>query len=80
MTDYQTERNQSRLQELQAMGYQFEIGNNGYSVKFKGKFIHGASVLLPRSKPLHWKHAKANRRNHLDQSVRIAEKHLSQNS
>jgi hypothetical protein len=33
---------------------------NGYEVFYKGKSLGGAGVLLPRQKPLHWRHARAN--------------------
>jgi hypothetical protein len=41
-------------------------------VRFKGDFVGGASVLLPRSNPLHWKHRRANLRDNLGSAVSLA--------
>jgi hypothetical protein len=33
---------------------------NSYMIYYRGKPIGGAGVLLPRAKPLHWEHTRAN--------------------
>ncbi len=33
---------------------------NGYMLTYRGKPLGGAGVMLPREKPLHWRHARAN--------------------
>jgi hypothetical protein len=34
--------------------------SDSYTVSYKGEFLYGAGVKLPRSKPLHWRHRRAN--------------------
>jgi len=40
--------------------FSYTADANGYMIKFLGEDIGGASVKLPRDKPLHWRHARAN--------------------
>jgi hypothetical protein len=47
-----------RADALKEKGYKLESNQDGYKVYFEDKFIHGASVKLPREKRLHWKHAR----------------------
>ena len=47
---------------------------NGYMLFYKGQPLGGVGVKLPRSKPLHWKHARANAKENNEQAKReIAE-------
>jgi hypothetical protein len=39
----------------------FTYSANGYMLYYNGNPIGGAGVKLPREKPLHWKHVRANR-------------------
>jgi hypothetical protein len=41
--------------------FTYSYNTDGYMIQYKGHDIGGASVMLPRSKPLHWQHAKKNR-------------------
>lgn len=72
VADFQHDINQRRKAELEAHGFEFAINADGYEVRFKGDFVGGASVLLPRSKPLHWKHRCANLRDNLGSAVSLA--------
>lgn len=56
-------------------GYDFTYDANGYSVSYKGTFLGGAGVKLPRAKKLHWRHAKANIAENRIQCINIAHKH-----
>jgi len=69
MTDYQHQANVRRLEELRKKGYQFAISADGYSVFFNEVFLGGASVKLPRSKPLHWRHRVANIKSNVEQAL-----------
>lgn len=64
-------------QELEKLGYSFKISANGYDVKYDGRCIAAASVLLPREKPLHWRHAKQNMIDFLEQAICSARNHHS---
>jgi len=64
------EENRKQLGEYKKAGFEFEITADGYSVKFQGKWIGGAGVLLPRQRRLHWKHAAQNRTDFLDAALR----------
>lgn len=66
---WQHQDNIQRMQLLKEQGYTFDITADGYSVSYKGKFLGGASVMLPRSKPLHWRHRAANRESNLEQAL-----------
>ncbi len=56
-------------------GYEFTYNADGYSVKYKGTFLGGAGVKLPRAKKLHWRHANANIVENRIQCINIAHKH-----
>jgi hypothetical protein len=71
----EVERNRAILKQLESKGYEFSITANGYFVSYKGKGVGGASVKLPRSKPLHYKHREANLKENLQQAVIFALKH-----
>ena len=43
--------------------FTYTYNADAYTVLYKGAFVCGATVLLPRTKPLHWRHARANREN-----------------
>jgi hypothetical protein len=57
---YQHQENVKRLEHLKTAGYKFDITADGYMVWLGDKYLGGASVRLPRSKPLHWRHRSAN--------------------
>jgi hypothetical protein len=40
--------------------FTYEANADGYRLLYKGRYIGGAGVRLPREKPLHWRHARAN--------------------
>lgn len=40
--------------------FTYQYSPNGYTIFYKGVSIGGAGVMLPRAKPLHWKHSRAN--------------------
>lgn len=71
--DWQHNENVKEAKRLRGLGFELEVTANGYFVKFKGKGLGGASVLLPRSKPLHWRHRAANLRDNLAAAVRHAQ-------
>jgi hypothetical protein len=63
----------SRLRELKAAGYKIDYDAHGYMVWHGSRFVRGATVALPRSKPLHWRHRRANLRDNAGYSVNAAE-------
>jgi hypothetical protein len=64
---WQHQENVKRLHDLKAQGYDINITSDGYSVSDPtGKYLGGASVLLPRRKPLHWRHRSANMKDFLN--------------
>lgn len=65
--------NLKRIGELEKKGYTFEISCNGYMVRYHGIFLGGASVKLPRAKPLHWRHRKANIEQNVSTALLIAD-------
>jgi hypothetical protein len=60
---------------LKEIGYKWEVTADNYRVWYKEDFIGGAGVQLPRSKPLHWKHAKQNRIENLESAIGTAKSH-----
>ena len=62
-------------EELKKLGYTWEVTADGYKVWYKGEFVSGASVMLPRPKPLHWKHVQANRKDNNESAVSVARTH-----
>lgn len=75
---WQHQLNVKRLEELRKKGYEFIIGADGYSVKKDGKFLGGASVKLPREKPLHWQHARANMKENVEQALLVVDRSSNQ--
>ena len=75
ITPYQHQLNLERLRQLNDLGYEFHWGADGYSVRYKGKFLGGASVKLPREKPLHWKHKHANIKDNAEQCLFVVRDH-----
>lgn len=65
----------STLKSLEADGYRFKINADGYFVWFGEQGLGGASVKLPRDKPLHWRHRDANIIENTTQAIRLAERH-----
>jgi hypothetical protein len=60
---------------LKELGYHWEVTSDDYRVFYKDDFIGGAGVKLPRSKPLHWKHAKQNRIDFRECAISVAKSH-----
>lgn len=58
MQPYQRTIQQQEMRALTAEGYAFEITQDGYTVLFHNAFVGGATVALPRPKPLHWRHVQ----------------------
>lgn len=67
--DYEHESNRKKAAALRDMGFELEVTANGYFVKYQGAGLGGAGVLLPREKPLHWRHRAANLRDNLAAAV-----------
>jgi len=40
--------------------FSYTADANGYMIQYLGVNLGGASVILPRQKPLHWRHARKN--------------------
>ena len=75
MNDYQHKTNIEQVNKLRALGYEINVNADGYSVKFKGEHVAAAGVILPRAKPLHWKHARQNIKDFLANAIQAANKH-----
>lgn len=69
---YEYQEALKQLPILAKDGYSIEAGANGFNVKRGSRFVYGASVMLPRSRPLHWRHARQNRKDFLVSAVREA--------
>lgn len=65
----QHQANVKRLEHLKTAGYKFDITADGYRVWLGTKFLGGASVMLPRAKPLHWRHRAANIKDNVEQAL-----------
>lgn len=65
ISDWEHKANLKELAARTAQGYKIAVTSDGYSVWQGAIFLAGTSVKLPREKPLHWKHAEANRRDNL---------------
>lgn len=65
ISDHRHKENIKELLARRSQGYEITVTADGYSVRKGALFVCGASVRLPREKPLHWKHAEANRRDNL---------------
>jgi hypothetical protein len=50
---------------------------DSYSIYYKGKFLHGAAVRLPRQHYRHWRHKKADLENHRRIIALTIEKYMS---
>jgi len=73
ISDYEHESNRKKAQQLGALGFELEVNADGYFVRYQGQGLGGARV-LPRAKPLHWRHRAANLRDNLSAAVRLAER------
>lgn len=69
ISDWQHKENLEELNVRTAQGYKITVTADGYSVWRGALFVAGASVKLPREKPLHWKHAAADRRDNLNSAL-----------
>lgn len=76
ISDWQHQQNRKRAEELRAQGFDFTVTGDGYTVRYQGDWVCGASVKLPREKPQHWRHRQADLRDHLNAAVLEAERHL----
>ena len=68
------------LTQLEREDYRFEITADGYFVWFGEQGLGGASVKLPREKPLHWRHRRANIISNTTSAILLAEGHKSAHS
>jgi len=75
MNSIEHQNNVARMNELRKSGYKFDITADGYSVFFGDKFVSGASVMLPRAKPLHWRHRMANLKDNLRSALATVDMH-----
>lgn len=62
-------------EQLTAAGYRFKVTADGFFVWFGEQGLGGASVRLPRQKPLHWRHRDANIRDNEASAVCLAARH-----
>lgn len=67
------QENIKRWEELKTKGFRFDITADGYQAWVNGLYLGGASVKLPREKPLHWRHRAANMRENLKQCLLLAD-------
>jgi hypothetical protein len=74
ISNWQHKENRKRAAALRAMGFELEVTADGYFVRFRGKGLGGASVILPRQKPLHYKHREGNLRDNLSSAIIVAER------
>jgi hypothetical protein len=74
LADFQHKCNQEAKQRLESLGFDFNITADGYEVRYRNEWVAGASVMLPREKPLHWKHRIANLRDNLNSAVIAAQR------
>ena len=77
ITDWQHAENLKTLDGLKAQGYSFEIGSNGYFVRYQGKGLGGAGVMLPRQKNRGRRmcHKQADIRNFTRSAISTAQAH-----
>jgi hypothetical protein len=59
-------------EKLIQLGYVMKWNQDSYQVWYKEEFIYSAGVMLPRQKPLHWKHAKQNREDFAKNAIDAA--------
>ncbi len=75
--NWQATENQKKIIKYRDEGYDITITADGYSVTNpKGKYLGGASVMLPRRKPLHYRHRIANIENYINTVVVIIEREI----
>jgi len=72
---WEHEQNIKDCHAFEKEGYTFEVTSNGYFVRLYGSGLGGAGVKLPRDKPQHWRHARADREEYLKQAVMFARRH-----
>jgi len=65
--------NVKRLNELKTKGFRFDITADKYQAWCNEVYLGGASVKLPREKPLHWRHRSANIRENVKQCLLLAD-------
>lgn len=75
ISDWQHERNRAEMRKLEAEGFEFEITADKYAVRFKGEWVGGAGVSLPRQNFRHWKHAIADVRDKLNSALSLARRY-----
>jgi hypothetical protein len=77
ITPNQHQTNLKRLEHLKTAGYKFDITADGYMVWLGDKYLGGASVRLPRSKPLHWKQRTANIKDNVASALATVDQFLN---
>jgi hypothetical protein len=79
ISDWQNRSNRYRMEELQKLGYKFEVTSNGYMVWFNEEFLGGAGVKLPRESKTRRtsRMAIADLRDHLNSAIITAESHFA---
>jgi hypothetical protein len=75
-----SDRNQIITTKLVKAGYRWVSDGDRYQVWYKDEYLGGASVKLPRDKPLHWKHRVANIVDNFTAAMNIIEKHALENN
>ena len=74
---FEHQENVKRMRELTAKGFKFDITSDGYQVFGPNHtYYGGASVMLPRSKPLHWRHRVANIKNNIASALATVDRIL----
>lgn len=66
------QQDQEEATRLRELGFALEVTADGYFVRFNGQGIGGASVQLPRERPLSAAHRVANIRDNLAAAIRTA--------
>ena len=75
MRGYRAQGLIDRRRNLTAQGYRLETTTQGYQVWApSGEYLGGAGS-LPRDKPKHWRHARADAEMHLQTACELAERH-----
>ena len=73
----QHQTNVKRLNHLRTAGYKFDVTADGYRVWLGDRFLGGASVMLPRQNPLHWRHRAANIKDNVAQALLTVDNFLN---
>lgn len=74
--NYKNTEARRQLDSLERLGFEFEITVNGYTVRRYGAWIAGASVMLPRRKPLRGLQGRKNIEGFTETAISIAKRSL----